>query len=554
MSKSGKAISKWVLWVICEVAVWGWAMGFIQLLFSGLNRVFLFWTRADALELFLLLLLDGTLVWGGILLLRQWKGGRVARALQPLFFFWLVLLAANWFPNGRLSLLKYFPWLTGVRYYLLVWSVGLALSAGFASFPAGRRLARSGWRALAYAWMLPPFMAAGLWWVSAPHPPLSRSPSALPPNGEGNGQAPVALVILDMMAVSEAVDEDGSVAADLPNLRAFAETSTFFPKASAPGLQTLESIPGICLQRAVGVPKVTGDGRVLWPERDNRANMVEVKDCFRALPRQVRRMGGRSAMCSYYLPWMDWFDGDWAWDAASTRCYYGTGPVQARGWREWLWRSALIMAQWTDASKTPLAGFLKMVKFWGPTSHRYYASLSDDIQDEGTSFLRHAFSRGDFVLLHQPLPHQPLVFDAEGVFHPLIEESPTAYRGQLRHADTLFGRWMDALRESGRWDESWILVTSDHGLHYASWSRAPERHDKSHVPLWVKAPGQTEAEVLEVPVQLDRLGELPMKIWPFVRDEGDKNHEDAWTGRSCTWTIISGKPSRNTSEKERASI
>jgi hypothetical protein len=520
MPGTGEKMPAWMLWVVCEVAVWGWAMGFIQLVFDRLNQVFLFWTRPDAIILAVLLALDGTLAWGGVLLLRKWKDGRVARALSPLFFFWLVLLVANWFPNGRLSLLVHFPWLTGVRYYLLVWSAGMALSAGAACFPAGRRLARAGWRSLVYAWMVPPLVAAALWWGSPPRSPSSRSPAALPPNREGNGQAPVLLVVLDMVAASEVVDEDGNMAADLPNLAAFAGTSTYFSAATAPGLQTLESIPGICLQRAVKVPKVTGDGRVLWPERDGDGT-IEVEDCPNAVTRTVRRAGGRSAMCSYYLPWLDWFSGDWAWDAASTRCYYGAGPVQARGWRKWAWRSVLIMAQWTDASKTPLAGFLKTVQFWKPHSHRHYASLAGDIQAEGTAFLKNAFSRGDFALLHQPLPHPPLVFDAQGVFHPRIAEGPDAYRAQLRHADTLFGQWMDALRESGLWDEAWVLVTSDHGLHDASWSRAPGRHDKSHVPLWVKAPGQTDAAELDTPVRLDRLDGLPMETWPFSGDGRD---------------------------------
>jgi len=510
-----------LLWVVCEVAVWGWAMGFIQRLFNGLNRVFLFWSRADAILLTVLLVLDGTLAWGVILLLRRWKGGRIAAALQPLFYFWVVLLVANWFPNGRLSLLKHFPWLSGVRYYLLVWSAGLVLSVWGALSPAGRRLARAGWRSLGYGWMLPPFVAVGLWWVSAPQPPSSRSPADLPPNGEGNGQPPVVFVILDMVAASEAMDGDGAVAADLPNLGKFAATATCFSEASAPGLQTLESVPGICMQRAVKVPTAVGDGRILWPERDRPGHVVEVGDCLQAVTRQVRRRGGRSAICSYYLPWMDWFTGEWAWDAASTRCYYGAGSVQARGWRRLAWRAALIMGQWTEASKTPLAGFVKTTKIVEHAGHRYYASLIDDIQAEGAEFLRHALSRGDFVLLHQPLPHLPMVFDADGKFLAHEGPSASAYRAQFRHADTLFGRWMDALRESGLWDEAWVLVTSDHGLHDAAWSRAPGCHDKSRVPLWVKMPGQTEARSLDVPVRLDRLGELPFSIWPFAADGGE---------------------------------
>lgn len=522
MSETENKMPKGLLWVVCQVAVWGWAMGFIQLLFSGMNRIFLFWSRADAITLAAMLVVDGTLVWGTALWIRRWKGGRVARVLEPLLFFWVVLLVANWFPNGRLSLMKHFPWLTGVRYYLLVWTAGLAASAVAACLPAGRCLAHAGWRSLAYAWMLPPFVAVGLWWVSAPRPPTSCSPAGLPRNGETNGQPPVVFVILDMIASTEVVDADGSLAEDIPNLRAFAGTSTYFSETTAPGLQTLESVPDICLQRALDLPCVGGDGQVFWTDRNGGSNVVEVSDCPHAVTRQVRMAGGRSVMISDYLPWMDWFGGEWAWDAASTRCYYGAGPVQARGWRALAWRAVLIAAQWTEASKTPLAGFLKTVKFWKPASHRHFATVVEDIQAEGGAYLGNTLSRGDFALLHHPLPHQPFVFDEHGNFSPSIVPSASAYRQHLRYADALFGRWMDALKASGLWDDSWVIVTSDHGLHDLSLSRDPERHDKSHVPLWVKAPGQKKPAVVDAPVRLDRLDELPMEIWPFVRDEGDQ--------------------------------
>ena len=512
----------WLAWVGSEVAVWGLAMGFIQMLFNDLNRVFLFWTRADALLLTGMLLAGGTAVWAIVLLLRNAWRGRIARMAQPLFFFWLALVVANWFPHGRQSLERHFPWLTGTRYYLLVWGIGIALSALAAWRPAGRRFARNAWRSLAYAWMLPLFLAVGLYWVSDPQPPASQPPAALGHRKGAVGEPPVVFVVLDMVAAAEVVDDTGRVADDLPHLKSFAGTSTYHSETRAPGSQTLTSLPGICLQRAVGVPRMGKEG-VEWPaiRTNGETEWLGTRSFPRAVPRCVRAGGGRSVMCSYYLPWMDWFPAECAWNAASTHCFYGAGRLRDGRWRGLPGRAGTILWQWTQASKTPLAGFLKWLDAWEPSIRRYYADLSDEVQKEGGDFLLHALSPGDFALLHQPLPHPPFAVDAEGRLVPHGKNTAAAYRAQLRRADTLFGQWMDALRASGLWDDSWVILTSDHGLHDVFWSRDPDRHDKPHVPLWVKAPGQTVPRVDAAPVRLDNLGALPENIWVFAFPNGE---------------------------------
>lgn len=512
MSKSKTKMSPGRLWIACAVGVLGPALGFIQTLFDGMNRMFLFWTRSDVLLLCGLLAAEATLAFLVVLALRRC----FARWLEPLFFFWLVQVVANWFPQGRQSLLPHFPWLTGTLYYLMIWGTGLTVSALAALCPTGRRLAQRGWHALFWGGALLLILPANLWLVSPPHPPASVSPSTLPRHS-GNGKAPVVFVVLDMVAYSEVVDAQGCLADDLPNLKAFSERSVFHDRATAPGLETFSSLNGICLQQAVEEPRLENGG-ITWQTQDGEHLRTGVEGFPRAVTRQVRLAGGRSALCSYYLPWMDWFTGEWAWDAASTRCYYGIGSSRT-GWRGLAGRLGLILWQWTEASKTPLAGLLKTFEAWEPGWHRHYAAMSAEIQDEGTAFLRNSLSPGDFVLLHQPLPHPPFAVDAEGRVLPHTQSTASAFRAQLRRADALFGEWMEVLENTGLWDDCWIIVTSDHGLHSPAWSRDPARHDKPHVPLWIKAPGQTGAATDALPVRLDRLRDLPEHIWVFAQEE-----------------------------------
>lgn len=515
----------WKAWVAGQVAVWGLAMGFLQMMFAPPNQQSVFWTRQDAWCLDGLLVLEGTLAWGAVLLLRRVAGDRACRFLRPLFFFWAVLVVANWFPNGRTALLPHFPWLSPNLYYLAIWGIGMAASLAAGCSKAGRRLSGRCWRALAWGWMAPPVLGAALVLASPPRAPTSLSPASLPRVERGEGTPPpVVLVVLDMLAASEVWDEDGALAADLPNLAAFAGEATACTDVTAPGPRTRESLPDICLQRSLGNVHLAPGGRVAWATDDGPdGSETGVEGCPAAVTRTVRRHGGRSLAVSYYLPWMDWFTGDCAWDAASTRCFYGIGPLGAGRWRCVLGRAALVFQQQMVASKSPLAAALKYFGVLAPAAHRYHASLTADIFAEGAACIGNVLSPGDFALLHLPVPHYPFVFDARGTFHPRLPQTAASYRGQLVHADALFGRWMDALRASGLWDGAWVLVTSDHGLHSVDWSRAPARHDTFRVPLWVKAPGQRAQALRADPVRLTDLGTAFPGLWAFAEPRETAN-------------------------------
>ena len=75
----------------------------------------------------------------------------------------------------------------------------------------------------------------------------------------------------------------------------------------------------------------------------------------------------------------------------------------------------------------------------------------------------------------------------------------------LRYMDAVFSRFLDQLREVDQFDDSLLIVTSDH-----AWREDPALppYDLSaadgepfsaykHVPLWIKAPGQTVGEVVD---------------------------------------------------------
>lgn len=79
--------------------------------------------------------------------------------------------------------------------------------------------------------------------------------------------------------------------------------------------------------------------------------------------------------------------------------------------------------------------------------------------------------------------------------------------------DRHYGRILDALRETGQFDETMIVFTSDHGEMMGShqlFGKGVPYEESTHVPLLVKLPGQTEARRVAQPVSLVDL--LPTQL------------------------------------------
>ncbi len=127
--------------------------------------------------------------------------------------------------------------------------------------------------------------------------------------------------------------------------------------------------------------------------------------------------------------------------------------------------------------------------------------------------------RPTLYFIHSMLPHQPLTYLPSGKTYPTgggvrarrskfwwaHNESAITHQYQ-RHllqtgfVDTLLGRLMARLRESGLYDSSLIAVTADHGISFLP-KGAPRRlsHDNSQdillVPLLIKAPWQRQGKI-----------------------------------------------------------
>jgi uncharacterized protein (TIRG00374 family) len=109
-----------------------------------------------------------------------------------------------------------------------------------------------------------------------------------------------------------------------------------------------------------------------------------------------------------------------------------------------------------------------------------------------------------FLFLHYMDPHDPYFrhpYDGHGIArvanqHPtpvLVSEMQALYRGEIEYLDAGFAKLIDKLRELGLYEDTLIVLTSDHGEefqeHGGFWHGLTLYDEQVHVPLLVKWAG-----------------------------------------------------------------
>ena len=487
--------------VLCEVLSILMAGGYLGSILNASNRIDYFFGWLDTFAVMALVGGAGLLASGILHGLAWATRGRSDRWLSPWFYFLIVLAGFNFFPGLRWKLVRHMPWLTGSAYYLLIWGTGGILTACGYGWPRMRALAGLGWRGLAMLWplllILPFSLFTARMWA-----PEAKSPARLGRSEEGHG-APVVIVVLDMVGYGNAFSEDGSVLGALPNLEDFSKTAMVFQRARSSGYVTDSSLPGLMLQEETEVVDLTEKGaryRIYGKEEDPGRFASEFD---MALPTCFRKTGGRAVYLGCYRPIKELMPG--VWDEVYSLSYYGV----ARAGLDSPWKSTLLhhLVRYLFASKGPVAGIAKQLNLLTPLLNQYHRKLTQDILSEGKRYIRECLSPGDFLLLHLPVPHWPIVFDANGKNSPYAPMDPAGYPEQLIYADRLLGEVVASLKQADRWEDSWVIVMSDHGSHFEDFSDNPER--KRHVPFLVKAPGQHERKDIWSPIRLADFDQIP---------------------------------------------
>jgi arylsulfatase A-like enzyme/tetratricopeptide (TPR) repeat protein len=127
-----------------------------------------------------------------------------------------------------------------------------------------------------------------------------------------------------------------------------------------------------------------------------------------------------------------------------------------------------------------------------------------EITDRGIELLtqRAASDEPFFMFLHYFDPHWP-----HEAPEPFASEYRDTYLAEIAYFDEQFGRLMDGLEELGFADNTFVILTSDHGEgrgQHGEFTHSTYLYDTTlHVPLLIRLPGQIPAgQVIETQVRL----------------------------------------------------
>ena len=273
---------------------------------------------------------------------------------------------------------------------------------------------------------------------------------------------------------------------EYPRLSAFGGAATHHLAVTAPGADTLVSMPGFLA------------GRRLAGVAVERERLMEVGPGGIApfdartgdgLFATARGLGFRTEMVGYYLAYCDAL-GDLA-DGCRSYSFYNVASSADRfsAWHPLLTTLILWPRQF------PL-GILKNPAFAWYQGQLVAATEQGALQPLGTS-------RPVFRFVHFSVPHLPFAFDRHGYGpppDPLRTRPDTYYVRQSQFVDTLVGRITDALARRGDLARSWVVLLSDHGYRFGGRER-----DAARVPFIVKAPRQKDRADVRVPERAEQL-------------------------------------------------
>jgi hypothetical protein len=203
---------------------------------------------------------------------------------------------------------------------------------------------------------------------------------------------------------------------------------------------------------------------VLWSEHDN-------------LFRRAREQGFRTAVVGWYIPYCallnDALDSCWQSNPLGS----SSGPPLSR----------VLAGQWQIVVKK--AVFSVSSESLGALHH---SQLFDQMLGQVWKVLTDP-SLG-LVLLHLPVPHKPYFYDRQTGAYRFDMDPVLGYFDALALVDRTVGQVRHQLEQAGLWEQTALLLTSDH------WLRTSELIDgvKEHrVPFLLKLAGQSRPVVYE---------------------------------------------------------
>jgi hypothetical protein len=303
--------------------------------------------------------------------------------------------------------------------------------------------------------------------------------------GAGGQCRSVVALLFDELSFAYLYD-GGEVRAEFPAIRRFAASATNYLAAASPAHETLVSMPGYLAARTFDDVKVEPEGLVEFDGSDHHA--LFTARAADGLFATARRLGYRTEMAGYYLPYCDLL-GDLV-DRCRSLSFYNVSRA--------------------DQAFSPLHAIETTLVLWprqfpfGLLKNVAFGRLQRTLVDRTVQFATTPLTAvATFRFVHFSVPHLPFVFDEDGFnppLDPLRTDPDDRYHRQIRYVDRLVATIVSAMQRDGSYDRATIVLMSDHGFRFGGRERDP-----MHIPFIVKAPGESARKDVAAPVQAAQL-------------------------------------------------
>jgi hypothetical protein len=324
-------------------------------------------------------------------------------------------------------------------------------------------------------------------------PPISCSIAPAKAEREPGG---IYVVLFDEWSY-ERTFEKGSVSSRFPHLAALAGQSTLYHQAYSPAGSTEHSIPGVFFQ--TNDPVVVDYGRFGFERNGHFVPSREYQSIFsRLAPR-----GYTSVVMGTSMPHRMLL-GDQV-DVCRTYCLYQRGHDLATHVGIHLFNALHYSPDlWS------LKAYKRLEK---KVVHATTRNLISSVYGDLNQIIR-TWPSKTFAFAHVLLPHAPAILNPDLSYRSVDETGWSIsdlkqYESNLQAMDTMIGRLMDELKRAGKFDNSVIVLLADHTWRFdPDWSTGRLTGPRTHVPLIVKGPFQTQTASVDARYETKDLGAL----------------------------------------------
>lgn len=273
--------------------------------------------------------------------------------------------------------------------------------------------------------------------------------------------------------------------------------SVFADHVAPPGPETLWSMPSFLLGQRIHNPRMdTSRLSVQFPAGDARHDFAAQPNVFR----KARADGFNTGLTGWYLPYCRLIGGDlsdctWASLGPAVVCAENLLRHQA------FYQQMEYLMSWDIRIMfRPLVSYGLLDATPEDALSRQYQNVNaiKVVTQNGIRMLRDP--RLNFVLIHVPAPHPPGIWNTH---ERTFAFNHTDYLDNYELADAILGQIRKTLEDSGNWDRTALLVTSDHPYRTQLWmyehiwnaemTAITGTRKYPYVPFFLKLPFQRQA-------------------------------------------------------------